>query len=69
VFKIGVSTHVRSPELVVIAALGRSSDRTVAALESGRLPCSDGTAQILRIAASIADGIPVDLRDWCPGWT
>jgi hypothetical protein len=46
---------------------GRSSNRTVAALESGRLPCSDSAAQILRIAASIADGIPVDLRDAVSG--
>ena len=33
------------------------------ALESGRLACSSSEAQVLRIAASIAEGIPVDLRD------
>ena len=33
------------------------------ALESGRLACSSSEGQILRIAASIADGLPVDLRD------
>jgi hypothetical protein len=34
----------------------------VAALDAGRLPSSDGEAQVLRIAASIAEGVPVDLR-------
>jgi hypothetical protein len=33
-----------------------------AALEDGHLPCSSGERQILRIAASIAEGVPVDLR-------
>ena len=35
----------------------------VAALDAGRLPCSSGEAQILRVAASLAAGVPVDLRD------
>ena len=35
----------------------------VGALDSGRLGCSSSEAQVLRIAASIAEGIPVDLRD------
>ena len=35
----------------------------VAALDSGRLPCSSGEAQVLRLAASLAEGIPVDLRE------
>jgi hypothetical protein len=39
----------------------------VAALEAGRLPCSDSAAQILRIAASIAGGLPVSLRDAVSG--
>jgi hypothetical protein len=34
-----------------------------AALEDGHLPCSSGERQILRAAASIAEGVPVDLRD------
>ncbi|MCA1679128.1 MAG: hypothetical protein LC777_09400, partial [Actinobacteria bacterium] len=34
----------------------------VAALDSGRLPCSSSEGQVLRLAASIAEGIPVDLR-------
>jgi len=33
------------------------------ALNSGRLACSSSEARVLRIAASIAEGIPVDLRD------
>jgi hypothetical protein len=33
----------------------------VAGLEEGRLPCSSGEGQVLRIAASLADGVPVEL--------
>lgn len=33
------------------------------ALDTGRLPCSRSEAQLLRIAASLAEGFPVDLRD------
>lgn len=29
----------------------------------GMLPCSDGERQVLLVAASIAGGIPVDLRE------
>jgi len=36
-------------------------EAAVAALEAGRLPCSAGEAQMLRIAASIADAVPVSL--------
>jgi hypothetical protein len=32
------------------------------ALEAGVLPCSGGEGRVLRIAASIAEGVPVDLR-------
>ena len=35
----------------------------VEALRAGVLPCSADERQILLIAASIAEGIPVDLRD------
>jgi hypothetical protein len=35
----------------------------VAALAAGRLPCSDGESCVLRIAASIGKGVPVDLND------
>jgi len=33
------------------------------ALEGGRFACSSSEDRVLRIAASIAEGIPVDLRD------
>jgi hypothetical protein len=33
------------------------------ALEDGHLPCSSGEGQILRVVASIAEGVPIDLRD------
>ncbi|HWR46768.1 MAG TPA: hypothetical protein VN327_03965 [Pseudonocardiaceae bacterium] len=32
------------------------------ALEDGHLPCSSGEGQILRVVASIAEGVPIDLR-------
>jgi 8-oxo-dGTP diphosphatase len=35
----------------------------VAALHQGSLPCSSGEAQLLRIAGSMAEGIPLDLRE------
>ena len=34
-----------------------------AAAVQGVLPCSDGERQVLLVAASIAEGIPVDLRE------
>jgi hypothetical protein len=39
----------------------------IAALDAGRLPCSGGERRILRVAASLAEGIPVDLRDALTG--
>lgn len=51
-----------------VCAVGDSADgivvdwcAVVAALEAGRLPCSGSEGAILRIAASIAEGVPVDL--------
>jgi hypothetical protein len=49
-------------------------DRQVAAVDfaaaveavAGVLPCSDGERQVLLVAASIAEGIPVDLREAGP---
>ena len=38
-------------------------DAVIAALDAGELPCSGGERRILRLAASLAGGIPVDLRD------
>ena len=37
------------------------------ALEAGVLPCSDGERQVLLVAASIGEGIPVDLREAATG--
>jgi hypothetical protein len=39
----------------------------VAALDGGRLPASGGERRIVRIAASLAAGHPVSLRDAIPG--
>jgi hypothetical protein len=39
----------------------------VAALEAGRLPCSDGEGRVLRIVASIAEDVPVGLREAVSG--
>ncbi len=37
------------------------------ALNAGRLPCSSGERQLFRIASSLAEGIPIDLRDAVTG--
>jgi hypothetical protein len=37
------------------------------ALEEGVLPCSGGEGRVLRIAASIGGGVPVDLREAVTG--
>ena len=39
----------------------------ITALEAGRLPCSGGESRMLKIAASLAGGIPVNLRDALTG--
>jgi len=39
----------------------------ITALHSGDLPCSGGEQRMLRIAASLADGIAVDLRNALTG--
>jgi hypothetical protein len=36
---------------------------SITGLARGQLPCSGSEARMLRIAASLAEGIPVDLRD------
>jgi hypothetical protein len=38
-----------------------------AALDAGQLPCSGTEQRLLRLAASIAGGVPVSLRDTLPG--
>jgi hypothetical protein len=42
-------------------------EAAVAALEAGRLPCSASEAQMLRIAVSIADAVPVSLGEALSG--
>ena len=42
-------------------------DAAAAALASGRLPCSGGERRLLMLSASLAGGIPVDLRDAVTG--
>ena len=39
----------------------------ISALDAWKLPCSGGEERMLRLAASIAGGIPVSLRDTLPG--
>lgn len=39
----------------------------IAALDREQLPCSGGEGRMLRLAASLAEGIPVDLRDALTG--
>jgi hypothetical protein len=63
-------------EIAVESGRGITSDAVMAAvdfeaaaraLESGALPCSGGEGRVLRIAASIAGGVPVDLREAVTG--
>jgi hypothetical protein len=42
-------------------------DAAVAALHAGHIPCSGGERRILMLSASLAGGIPVDLRDAVTG--
>jgi hypothetical protein len=42
-------------------------DSAITALAGGDLPCSGGERRILQLSASLADGIPVDLRDAVTG--
>lgn len=42
-------------------------DAAITALNSGDLPCSGGERRILQLAAGLAAGIPVDLRDTVTG--
>jgi hypothetical protein len=51
------------PALAGEAALAMIGWRAaVRALGAGRLPCSDSEGHVLRIAASIAEGVPLDLN-------
>ena len=42
-------------------------DAAITALQAGQLPCSGGERRILQLSASLAGGIPVDLRDTMTG--
>ena len=42
-------------------------DAAVTALASGGIPCSGGERRVLLLSASLAGGIPVDLRDAVTG--
>jgi hypothetical protein len=42
-------------------------DSAITALHAGELPCSGGERRILLLSASLAGGIPVDLRDTATG--
>ena len=42
-------------------------EAAITALDAGKLPCSGGERRVLRLAASIASGIPVSLYDNLPG--
>jgi hypothetical protein len=42
-------------------------DAAIAALRAGELPCSGGERRVLQLSASLASGIPVDLRDTVTG--
>lgn len=59
--------HVGTSGIMAMAAIDWPT--AIAALDNGDLPCSGGERRILRLAASLADGIPVDLRDLLTGWT
>lgn len=39
----------------------------ITALQTGGLPCSSGESRILRLTASLTDGLPVSLRDTITG--
>jgi len=42
-------------------------DAAVTALSAGDLPCSGGERRVLLLSASLAAGVPVDLRDAATG--
>jgi hypothetical protein len=42
-------------------------DAAITALQAGELPCSGGERRVLQLAAGLAAGIPVDLRDAVTG--
>jgi hypothetical protein len=57
--------HHGTSEAILMAAI--DWDAVINALASGGLPCSGGERRILQFSASLAGGIPVDLRDAVTG--
>lgn len=60
-------SHASSPLAVPTALAFVDWPAALTALDTGQLPSSSGEAQLLRIAASLAEGFPVDLRDALTG--
>lgn len=60
-----VDTHVKTDTTANTASVDWEGALT--ALDAGCLPCSSGEGQLLRIAGSLAEGIPVDLRSAVTG--
>ena len=63
-----------APFIVIAAAAGGQPataavdwEAAITALDGGVLPCSSGERRMLRLAASIAGGIPVDLAEALTG--
>ena len=57
--------QLRATEVGVFACVDWTA--AVAALESGRLGCSRSERRVLLLAASLAEGVAVDLRDVLTG--
>jgi hypothetical protein len=57
---VDVGTSI-SDGTTLMAAIGWPA--VITALDEGGRPASGGERRVLRLAASLADGIPVDLRD------
>jgi hypothetical protein len=62
-----VTTSPATSRLLPASATAPDWDAVIAALDGGRLPASGGEQRIVRIAASLAAGHPVSLRDAIPG--
>jgi hypothetical protein len=60
-----VHTDTAPTDGILISAI--NWPEAITALETGRLPCSAGERRMLRIAASLAEGFPIDLRDALTG--
>lgn len=63
----GHFVHLDTPAASGVAVASIDWRAASCALRAGRLPCSAGEARMLDIAASLASGIPVSLRDTLTG--